>query len=240
MGHIEQRRRLFRMMWPKRTHVFRSPAEDHARLRGTAAQRGFTLVELSIVLVIIGLLVGGVVKGRDIIHSTKVTITIQEMDVAVAAVVAFEERYGMNVRDDAANLFGDPAGLPSSQRSRRATVRLRQAGLLPLAEGAATITTDPHLHAFGGTVSFESGTILGFSTDFGTTSDDDIAVCFRGIPGTSGAWIDQRVDDGDATTGLVRATDAVAGDGAGTTGTLSAVAYGFVDSEGTVCMLATR
>jgi len=35
-------------------------------------QTGFTLIELAIVLVIIGLLLGGVLKGQELINSAKV------------------------------------------------------------------------------------------------------------------------------------------------------------------------
>ncbi|CAN6133542.1 Prokaryotic N-terminal methylation site [Methylophilaceae bacterium] len=35
-------------------------------------QLGFTLIELAIVLVIIGLLLGGVLKGQELINSAKV------------------------------------------------------------------------------------------------------------------------------------------------------------------------
>ena len=35
-------------------------------------QKGFTLVEIAIVLVIVGLLLGGVLKGQELIKSAKV------------------------------------------------------------------------------------------------------------------------------------------------------------------------
>ncbi|MCC7121099.1 MAG: prepilin-type N-terminal cleavage/methylation domain-containing protein, partial [Gammaproteobacteria bacterium] len=37
-----------------------------------ARQRGFTLVEIAIVLVIIGLLLGGILKGQELITAAKV------------------------------------------------------------------------------------------------------------------------------------------------------------------------
>jgi len=40
-------------------------------------QRGFTLVEIAIVLVIIGLLLGGVLKGQGLIDSARVKNIIQ-------------------------------------------------------------------------------------------------------------------------------------------------------------------
>ena len=38
-------------------------------------QSGFTLVEIAIVLVIIGLLIGGVLKGREMITNAKIKQT---------------------------------------------------------------------------------------------------------------------------------------------------------------------
>ena len=41
-------------------------------------QSGFTLVEIAIVLVIIGLLLGGVLKGQELINSAKVKNLAQD------------------------------------------------------------------------------------------------------------------------------------------------------------------
>jgi prepilin-type N-terminal cleavage/methylation domain-containing protein len=54
---------------------------------------GFTLLELSIVLVIIGLLVGGVLAGKNLIESAKVTNTISEVAKIKQAVLAFRTQY---------------------------------------------------------------------------------------------------------------------------------------------------
>lgn len=57
------------------------------------SQAGFTLIELSIVLVIIGLLVGGVLKGQELIAGTRIKATVAQADAIRAAVNTFQDRY---------------------------------------------------------------------------------------------------------------------------------------------------
>lgn len=56
-------------------------------------RRGFTLVEIAIVLVVIGLLSGGVLVGRALIHTTKLNHAITESQKYRAATVAFKDQY---------------------------------------------------------------------------------------------------------------------------------------------------
>lgn len=55
--------------------------------------RGFTLIELSIVLVIIGLLVGGILVGQSLIDSAKISNFVSLISESDAAVNAFEAKY---------------------------------------------------------------------------------------------------------------------------------------------------
>ena len=43
-------------------------------------QRAFTLIELSIVLVIIGLIVGGVLVGQNLIHAAQLRSVISDLE----------------------------------------------------------------------------------------------------------------------------------------------------------------
>ena len=52
-------------------------------------QAGFTLVEIAIVMVIIGLLIGGVLKGQAMIQNAKVKRVIKQMDEVRAGVMSF-------------------------------------------------------------------------------------------------------------------------------------------------------
>ena len=56
-------------------------------------ERGFTLVELSIVLVIIGLLIGGVLKGQELIESSRLNSVATQYNSFLAAVNTFQDKY---------------------------------------------------------------------------------------------------------------------------------------------------
>lgn len=81
-------------------------------------EEGFTLVELAIVLVIIGLIVGGVLVGQDLIKSAEIRATVSQIERFNAAATTFRDKFG---------------GLPGDLNNNRAT----QFGLTPAR--AATI-----------------------------------------------------------------------------------------------------
>jgi len=56
-------------------------------------QQGFTLIEIAIVLVIIGLLLGGVLKGQELITSARVRNLISVQDGVKAAFFGFQDRF---------------------------------------------------------------------------------------------------------------------------------------------------
>lgn len=58
-----------------------------------ASQRGFTLVELSIVLVIIGLIIGGVLKGQELIGNAQIKNVVSQAESYKAAFIAFQDKY---------------------------------------------------------------------------------------------------------------------------------------------------
>lgn len=55
--------------------------------------KAFTLIELSIVLVIIGLIVGGVLVGKDLIEAAKLRKTASELEHQLAAINTFKIKY---------------------------------------------------------------------------------------------------------------------------------------------------
>jgi len=56
-------------------------------------QKGFTLVELAIVLTIIGLLIGGILKGQQLMQNARVTATIAQVNAIEAATTTFRDTY---------------------------------------------------------------------------------------------------------------------------------------------------
>lgn len=56
-------------------------------------KKGFTLIELSIVLVIIGLIVGGVLVGQDLIKAAELRATISQVEKYNTAVNTFRLKY---------------------------------------------------------------------------------------------------------------------------------------------------
>ncbi len=73
------------------------------------AEAGFTLVELAIVLVIIGLIIGGVLVGQDMIKGAEIRATAGQFEKYSAAVNTFKDKYRQipgDMPDAAATQFG--------------------------------------------------------------------------------------------------------------------------------------
>ncbi|MDH4093404.1 MAG: prepilin-type N-terminal cleavage/methylation domain-containing protein, partial [Betaproteobacteria bacterium] len=63
-------------------------------------QKGFTLVEIAIVLVIIGLLLGGILKGQEMITQAKIKNVIADFSGISAAYHGYQDRYRAIPGDD--------------------------------------------------------------------------------------------------------------------------------------------
>ena len=63
-------------------------------------QTGFTLVEIAIVLVIIGLLLGGILKGQEMINQAKIKNVISDFNGISAAYYGYQDRYRQIPGDD--------------------------------------------------------------------------------------------------------------------------------------------
>src|SRR4030088_3250787 len=69
---------------------------NNKRLTGSV----FTLVEIAIVLVIIGLLLGGILKGQEMITQAKIKNIVNDFNGITAAINSYQDRYKALPGDD--------------------------------------------------------------------------------------------------------------------------------------------
>jgi prepilin-type N-terminal cleavage/methylation domain-containing protein len=190
------------------------------------AESGFTLVEIAIVLVIIGLLLGGILKGQEMITQAKIKNVINDFNGITAAVTSYQDRYRQLPGDDqTANarwsslstppLSGDGNGIikglynandtsgPSQAPAATAESNLfwqhlRVAGFVPGPTiGLGSGTPPPN--ATGGIIGVETG--VAGTNGMGFTS---LIVCTSNLPDKVAIAVDTQMDDGSAALGAVR------------------------------------
>jgi prepilin-type N-terminal cleavage/methylation domain-containing protein len=93
-----------------------------------ATAKGFTLIEIAIVLVIIGLLLGGVLKGQELITGARVRNLISQQDGIKAAFFGFQDRFRALPGDYAAadTNINCPGGCPGGNGNGRIEKTVRE------------------------------------------------------------------------------------------------------------------
>lgn len=189
-------------------------------------QTGFTLVEIAIVLVIVGLLLGGALKGQELIASAKVKNLANDFRNLPAIIYGYQDKYRALPGDDraasdhlgpgascarvaACTPANPPAGLGNGRidgpwigaaATDESLLLWQHVRLAGLAVGPTLPGAADYLprNADGGEIGV-TGTppVAGWSAGF--------FVCSAGIQGRYARQIDLMIDDGNTQTGALRA-----------------------------------
>ena len=185
-------------------------------------QSGFTLVEIAIVLVIIGLLLGGILKGQELISSARVRNLADSTTGIQAAYFGFIDRYRRVPGDmdagEAAQAIGgsvvsggnangriDP-GAGDFQEPNAAWEHLSKAGFIQGEFNGAT--TEPTNTGDEAPVNpWNNPMLLGITPDYEGAGPARLhLVIGRGIPVDVLRELDVKVDDSDPEAGVLRAS----------------------------------
>src|SRR6202171_437047 len=180
--------------------------------------QGFTLVEIAIVLVIIGLLLGGILKGQEMITQAKIKNSVADFSGISAAYHGYQDRYSASPGDDTnapgrwttppaatkSPTAGEPGngklqGKYNSQTDTDETRiwwdHLRRAGFV-----AGSGYQQP-FNAFSGMIGVQTGDAA-HGTALGGFSG--LIMCSSNIPDKVAIAIDTQMDDGAIDKGTVR------------------------------------
>ena len=175
-------------------------------------QKGFTLVEIAIVLVIIGLLLGGILKGQEMITQAKIKNVMADFSGISAAYHGYQDRYRAIPGDDPGSArwgLTPPAGsgnglvggaynsTTAADESRLWWDHLRRAGFV-----SGSGTQQP-FNAVTGMIGVQTGSNGGTPpTALGGFSG--LIICSANLPDKIAIAVDTQMDDGKIATGNVR------------------------------------
>lgn len=175
-----------------------------------ARKSGFTLVELAIVLVIIGIILGAILKGQELIQNAKIKRLYNQYREILAAVYTYYDKYNAYPGDDPtagtrwATTSGNGDGLidgftincGASATTETCLVwhHLRLANIITGATDALEGTRAPR-NPFGGSVGIGYTTVQGLTTHW---------IGFDNVPGEVCQSIDRQYDDGFYNSGSIR------------------------------------
>ncbi|MEO5352558.1 MAG: prepilin-type N-terminal cleavage/methylation domain-containing protein [Magnetococcus sp. XQGC-1] len=191
-------------------------------------QAGFTLIEISIVLIIVGLLLGGVLKGQTMVKNSKIKRIAADSQAFIASANSYVDSYwalpgddtGTAARWSAGITAGDGSGLVGGETFPTATAgnedllaigHLRCAELL---KGSCAAAATLPRNSVGGVI----GIVDGSGANDNVFGMDTKTICQSAIEFEYAQVYDTQFDDGVGTTGTIRG-------GSGGTVTAAASAY---------------
>jgi prepilin-type N-terminal cleavage/methylation domain-containing protein len=162
-------------------------------------KQGFTLVELALVLVIVGLLITGVLKGEALIENARVKKLVNEKDSVAAAYFTFYDRYGQYPGDE--SLASAPPG---------DTYNGNNDGLIAAAEELPLFQDLQAAQILNGNFAANLPSSVYGGSYFVVYNGAQGAnvVQFNTIPNNVAEQIDLKYDDGVNTSGTIRASAA--------------------------------
>lgn len=178
--------------------------------RLTHNEKGFTLVELAIVLVIIGIILGAVLKGQELINNAKIKRAYSQQKEMLAAIYTYYDKYGKYPGDDpnaaarwAGTTSGNNDGLingftfncaaGATTETCQVWRHLRNANIII---GDSSSAQNPN-NAFGGSIG------VGYVAVSGTTTQ---WIGLDNVPYDAACSLDTQYDDGVYNTGSIRTT----------------------------------
>ena len=192
-------------------------------------QSGFTLVEIAIVLVIIGLLLGGILKGQELINSAKVKNLANDFRTIPTYIYAYQDKYKNLPGDDNAVathlgasgtqatvgsvgngvIENDPLSTTATHESFLFWQHVRLANLAagPTATGDADYRPKNAVGGFIGIASLvNTGAMQNAKINLPTTMNGTYQICSEAILGKFAKQLDTQMDDGNTQTGSMRAS----------------------------------
>jgi prepilin-type N-terminal cleavage/methylation domain-containing protein len=177
------------------------------------SQAGFNLVELAIVLVILGIILGGVLQGREMINNARIKRVLSQQQEISAAIFSYQDRHGFLPGDDnTANarwgaVNGNANGVINSTIANSINCaggegcqlwdHLKRSGFI---SGSTGVTNVPN--SYGGQIGVFNAVVNGAAaTNW---------VQFTNIPAATASVLDTQNDDGVWNTGNIQGSAAYA------------------------------
>jgi len=155
--------------------------------------KGFTLIEMAIVLIIIGIIIGAVVKGKDIIKSAEQKkLYTKYVSSWQLAYNNYYDRTGWILGDDASDTNATRDGQCSNASVGNLEAQLKAIGLTPPSEGP---TGSSLVRTYTDSQGVQHALILGFKYNVNIGNYIDITDATNGIPFDLGIAWDRLIDD---------------------------------------------